>query len=100
MINQLRIFHRPKHEGGARQRGFGGCFRIVMRRRFDDARQHGRLGQREFFGGLVEIALRGRFDAVDAGAEVNPIEIEAEDLVLAVTALQIDRENGLFDLAP
>ena len=49
---------------------------------------------------LAEIALRGGLDAVGAGAEIDAVEIELENLVLAELALEPEREHQLLHLAP
>ena len=48
---------------------------------------------------LAEEALRRRLDAEHAGAEIDAVEIEREDLVLRVARLQIEREHRLLRLA-
>ena len=69
------------------------------RRRLHQAGEQGRLGQAEFFGVFAEIALRGLLDAVGAGAEIDAVKIELEDLRLGEFALQPDREHRLLQLA-
>src|SRR6185295_18400941 len=49
---------------------------------------------------LAEVIARGRLDAVIAVAEVHQVEIEGEDLLLAVVLLQLDGDERLLDLAP
>ena len=49
---------------------------------------------------LAEIALRGGLDAVGAGAEIDAVEIELEDLSLAELALEPERQHQLLHLAP
>ena len=48
---------------------------------------------RELLRRLAEIALRRRLDAVGAGAEIDAVEIELEDLRLAELALQPERQR-------
>ena len=48
-----------------------------------DAGEHRGLGDGELLRGLAEAVARGLLDPVAAGAEVDVIEIELEDLVLA-----------------
>ena len=80
-----------------------GAFRIAVRRqprrRFDEARQHRGLRDRDVLRRLAEIALRRGFDAIGAGAEIDAVEIELEDLVLGMLALQPERELHLLQLA-
>ena len=48
---------------------------------------------------LAEEFLRRRLDAENAGAEIDAVEIEREDLVLGVARLQIEREHRFLHLA-
>ena len=47
---------------------------------------------------MAEIFLRRRLDAVGAGAEIDAVEVELEDLVLGVFMLEPQRQNRLLDL--
>ena len=58
-----------------------------------------RLGQSDEARALAEIFLRGRFHSVGARAVVDPVEIEFEDLVLGIFALEPERQDRLLDLA-
>ena len=69
------------------------------RRRANQAGERGCFRHRELRRRLGEIALRRRLDAVGAGAEVDPVEIEIEDLGLAELALQPGRQRHLLHLA-
>src|SRR5439155_21578757 len=51
-------------------------------------------------GGLAEIALRCRLDAIGAGPEIDPVEIELENLGLGELTLEPDRQHGFLQLAP
>ncbi len=97
--DELGVGHRGEHGLGALLGALGIAVRRQPRRRFDQARQHGGLGQCHVPGGFAEIALRGRLDAIGAGAEIDPVEIEFEDLGLGMLALQPERELGLLQLA-
>ena len=48
---------------------------------------------------LVEIDQRGGGDAVGAEAEIDLVEIELEDLLLGIGALDLEREQRFLDLA-
>ncbi len=48
---------------------------------------------------LAEEFLRRRLDPEHAGAKIDAVEIEGENLVLAVARLQIDRQNRFLDFA-
>ena len=53
-----------------------------------EAGEHRRFGERDDARGFSEIALRRGFDAIGAGAEIDPVEIELEDLVLGIVLLE------------
>jgi hypothetical protein len=82
---------------------FAGGLRIAvggeLRRRLHQPGEHGRLGQRHGARDVTEIFARRRFDAIGAGAEIDAVEIEFEDLVLGIAMLQPDGQNRLLDLA-
>ena len=48
---------------------------------------------------FAEIALRRGIDAVSAGAEIDPVQIDFEDLVLGEAVLEPQRQQRLADLA-
>ena len=48
---------------------------------------------------MAEVALGRGFDAIGAGAEIDAVEVEFEDLVLGVFMLKPEREDRLLDLA-
>ena len=50
-------------------------------------------------GAVPEELARGRVDPVGAAAEIDAVEIELEDLILAELALEREREDALLDLA-
>ena len=51
------------------------------------------LRQRQIGRGLAEIGLRRRLDAVSEVAEIGLVEVEREDVVLAVGVLQFERRG-------
>ena len=55
--------------------------------------------QRHVPGRLAEVAPRRRVDAIGAGAEIDAVEVELEDLVLGKAELQPEREDHLLHLA-
>ena len=73
--------------------------RIQRPRRFRQRGEEGRLRHREFVDRLVEIDQRRRGDAVGAEAEIDFVEIEFEDLVLGIGALEPHRQQRFLDLA-
>lgn len=48
---------------------------------------------------FAEITVGGGVDAKGTGAEINPVEVEFEDLLLGQLGLQPDRQDDLLDLA-
>ena len=48
---------------------------------------------------LLEVEPRRRLDAVGAVARVHLVAVDREDLFLGVALLDLDREDGLADLA-
>ncbi len=65
-------------------------------------RQRGEVGgfrHREFVHGFVEIDQRCGRDAVSAEAKIDMIEVELENLVLGIGALDSHRQQGFLDLA-
>ncbi len=91
--------HFVQHDGrptfGPRDVGH----RAVARRRLQHSGQQGGFAHRELGRGLVEIALRGGLDPVGAGAEIDPVEIEREDLLLGELRLQPKGQHQLLGLA-
>ena len=69
------------------------------RRRAHQPGEHGRFGKRYLARGLAEVALRGLLDAIGAGAEIDAIEIERENLRLGIFPFQPDRQQHFLQLA-
>ncbi len=69
------------------------------RRRLHQAGEQSRFRQAHLLGGLAEIALRGLLDAVGAGAEINAVQIQFENLRLGEFPLQPQREQHFLQLA-
>ena len=61
--------------------------------------QQRRLREGQLLGGGVEVVAGSRLDAVGAGAEIDAVQVEREDLVLVELGLQPDREGQLLQLA-
>ena len=57
------------------------------------------LGDGEVLRALAEVVARGLLDAVAPAPEVDVVEVELEDLVLAELLLEAPREERLADLA-
>ena len=63
------------------------------------ASEQSRFVERELLGGFAEVVLGGGFESVGAVAEEDLVGIEREDLRLGKTALDLDGEPGLLNLA-
>jgi hypothetical protein len=88
--------HRGEHGLGAFFRAFRIAVRRQPRRRLDQARQHRGLRQRDVLGGFSEIALGRGLDAIGAGTEIDPVEVEFENLGLGMLALEPQRQFGFL----
>ena len=64
-------------------RGIGEAERVVVVRRLRQRGQERRLGERQLVQRLVEIGLRRRRDAVGAEAEIDLVQVQLEDALLA-----------------
>ncbi len=71
----------------------------IARRSLQQTGQQGGFADRQLVRALVEIALRCGLDAISAGAEVDPVQIEGEDLFLGEFQLQPDGQHQLLHLA-
>ena len=93
----LTIVWSTTPERGARGLDVGG--RRIIGRRLDQAGDDRRLAEAQMVGAMAEEAARRGVDAIGAAAEIDAVEIELEDLVLAELALQRERQDRLLDLA-
>ncbi|MNI16380.1 hypothetical protein D3C73_697120 [compost metagenome] len=73
--------------------------RRIARGRLQKTRQQGGFADRQLVGALVEIALRGGFDAIGAGAEIDAVQVEGEDLLLGELHFQPHGQHQLLNLA-
>jgi hypothetical protein len=76
-----------------------GAERMQARRRFRQGREISHLRHRQFVYRLVEIDERGGGNSVRAEPEIDLVEIQFENLVLRIGALDAEREQRLLDLA-
>ncbi len=97
--NDLGVDHFVENDGGA----FGGAFLVRQRRigvgRLHQPGQHGGFADAQIFGLLVEIALRRGFDTIGAGAEIDMVEVQRQNLFLGVLVLKPHRDHQLLNLA-
>jgi hypothetical protein len=98
--DEAELAHGREHGLGAALGAGGVAVGRQPRGRFHHARQHRGLGDLHLARRLAEIALGGGLDAVGAGAEIDAVEIELENLGLAELALEPEREHELLHLAP
>ena len=97
--DELELGHGGEHDLGALFGAVEIARRGQPRRRFDEPREQRGFGERDLSRRLAEIALRGLFDAVGAGAEIDAVEIELENLRLGEFALEPERQQHFLQLA-
>ena len=73
--------------------------RVIVVRRLRQRRQIGGLLHGQLVDAFVEISERGRGDAIGAEAEIDLVQVKLEDLVLRVSALDLERQQRFLDLA-
>jgi hypothetical protein len=96
---EVRLAHAPEDVALALDRARRVDHRVEARRRLRQPREHGRLGSAQLREWLVEVGARRRGEAVRALAEVDLVQIQLEDLLLAQRVLDAQREQDLDDLA-
>ena len=69
------------------------------RGRFQQTGQHGGLGQVDLCRRFVEIAPGGGIHAIGAGAEVDPVQIQGQDLILGEIGLQPQGQQKFLNFA-
>ena len=69
------------------------------RRRLDQSGEHCRFADVDLARRLAEITQRRLLDAVGAGTEIDPVQIQFENLRLGEFALQPERQHHLLQLA-
>ena len=96
--DQALVTHEADDEVPALDASRGTPARVVGRRRLRDRRQRRGLGDVQLAGALAEVALACDLDAVGAIAEVDLVEVQLEDLVLAVALLDVECDAHLPQL--
>jgi hypothetical protein len=91
--------HLAQHDVAAFARRLRVFDRVVSARIADAGGQRRGLGQGQVVQFLGEVTLRSGTDPVGAGAEVDPVQVALEDLVLGQAPFQFDRPDCLDDLA-
>ena len=98
-IGKTGIHHARQHLPGA---GIGlrlVAGRVIARGRLQQAGQHRRLIEIEVARAAPEIAPGRGIHTIGAGAEIDPVQIDAENLVLAEFLLQPEGEQQFLYLA-
>ncbi len=85
---------------GPRGSAFPVARRAKLGRRFEQTGDDRRFVEGDLAGGLAEIAMRRSIDAIGAGAEIDAVEIDLEQLLLGEFVLEPECELHLLDLAP
>ena len=93
------LLHAAEHIGQALLGAIGMAVGIVKARPLEQAGEHGAFGQREILRRFAEIAARRHLDAPGAAAEIDGIDIELENVVLADRAFQPRRHDHLADFS-
>ncbi len=88
-----------KHLRGARRGFVAVADRIESGRRLQQAGDQGAFVEISPPRRFAEIAMRRGVDAISAGAEINPVQIDLEDLILGEAVFEPQRQQGLADLA-
>ncbi len=73
--------------------------RVQEGRRLRQRRQIGGIRDRELVHRLVEIKQRGGRHPIGPETEIDLVEIKLEDLLLRISALDLERQQRLLDLA-
>ena len=98
--NHLRPHHLGQHQVAALHRQLGEAARIVVGGRLGQRGQERRLRQGKVAGGTPEVSAGGSLHAVVAVREVDLVQVQLQDLLLAEDALDPARDDHLRELAP
>ena len=90
--------HLGQHHIPAVLHQFGAAERVVEGTVFEHAHQHGRLLHVQLGGGLVEVHIRRAFDAHRLVDEVVTVEVQRDDFLLGVVALEAGGDDPLLGL--
>ena len=93
------FLHPAQHVGAPLPRPLRVLVGAVIVRALWQAGEQGGLGQRQRADRLPEPRARRHLDAVGAAAEIDPVEVEPEDLRLGLEPLQPRGHDHLADLA-
>ena len=99
LFDKTGFDHVGEHLGGARRGQLAVAGRVEPRRRLQEARDHRALVEIEPPRRDPEIAVRGGVNAVGAGAQIDPVQIDFEDLVLGEPMFEPQCQQGFADFA-
>ncbi len=100
LLGDHPLFEHGVEDDQAPLLGEGGvASRLVAARRRDEPGQQRRLGEGQVGDRLVEVGLRRRSHPIGALAEVDPLEVAEQDLVLVDLAVELAGHDGLAHLA-
>ena len=91
--------HQSQHHALALFGGFGVLQRVIAGRRLREAGQQRTLGQIKFGGALGEVGTSSSLDAVGQVTVIGLVQVERQNLVLAVGSRQSPGQDGLTQFA-
>ncbi len=95
----LVVSHLAQHPIPPTDRGLGIAFGVIVGRPLGQGRQEGRLVRRQLIQRLAEIVVGRRGHAIGAIAQVDLVQIQLEDLLLAQRRFKTAGEDGFLELA-
>jgi hypothetical protein len=97
--DEAAVDHFGNDETGALGSAFRMVDRVEGRRRIEHRGEDRCLRQSDVARRLAEILLGRLFHTGGAGAEIDPVEIELQDLVLGISVLEPQSQHRLLELA-
>ena len=91
--------HTADHVVSSRDRRLALAKRMKIARSFGQRREIGSFRNRKFVHRFVEIEKRGGGHSIGAEAEIDFVEVELENLLFRISALDLKRQQRLLDLA-
>ncbi len=98
-LDEAVLRHLVEHPIAPLDRALAGAERMVIVGRLGQRGEIGRFRDGQLVDALVEIRERRGGDAIGAKAQVDFVQVKLEDLVFAVSALDLERQQRLLDLA-
>src|SRR5438309_10434685 len=91
--------HRVNHESAPAQRMVGMVDGRIVKRRFRQSGDQRGFRKSQLSRRFAEVILRRSFETVNSVAQVNLVRVKREYLLLSESALDLDGEQGLLNLA-